>query len=213
MTGRSYVAATTALAGKVKAMAVLENAVPGCWDDPRWYVLFVRSNQEKRVAEHLRGRGVENYLPCYASLRQWKDRRVTLQMPLFPGYVFVRLPLLERMKVLTVPNAVSLVGAGSSPAEISEQEIVSIRCGIEHGNAGPYPYLKEGQHVVIIAGVMAGMQGVLVRRQNGARVVVSLDSISRAFVVEVDTACLKPVAGPCLPGPPRAARSASILLN
>ncbi len=178
--------------------------IPASWHDPRWYVLFVRSNQEKRVAEHLGGRDVEHYLPCYTSLRRWKDRRVTLQMPLFPGYVFVRLPLLERMKILTVPNSVSLVGAGNGPSEISAEEIDSIRRGVEHSNAEPYPYLKEGQHVVITSGVLSGMQGILVRRQNGARVVVSLDSISRAFVVEVDAAFLKPVA----PEPQHAAKPA-----
>lgn len=181
---------------------------PASWRDPRWYVLFVRSNQEKRVAEHLSGRDVEHYLPCYSSLRRWKDRRVTLQMPLFPGYVFVRLPLLERMKVLTVPNILSLVGAGNGPSEISAEEIDSIRRGVEHSNAEPYPYLKEGQHVVITSGALSGMQGILVRRHNGARVVVSLDCICRAFVVEVDAASLRPIAAPVWPEPQHAARPA-----
>jgi transcription antitermination factor NusG len=169
------------------------------WQEPRWYVLSVRSNQEKRVTEHLGGRGVEHYLPCYSSLRSWKDRRVTLEMPLFPGYVFVRLPLLERLKVLTVPQVVSLVGAGKCPAEISAQEIDSIRRGVEHAKAEPHAYLKEGQLVEIISGVMAGMQGVLVRWRNGARVVVCVDAIARAFVLEVDAASLKPAAAPVWP--------------
>jgi transcription antitermination factor NusG len=148
------------------------------------------------VTEHLSGRDVEHYLPCYSSLRTWKDRRVTLQMPLFPGYVFVRLPLLDRMKVLTVPNIVSLVGSGQGPAEIAPEEIDSIRRGVEHAHAEPHPYLKEGQRVAITGGVMAGMEGVLLRRQNGARVVVCVDSISRAFMVEVDAAFLKPLVLP-----------------
>src|SRR5215467_14190566 len=95
------------------------------WQEPRWYVASVRCNQEKRVAAHLSGRGVEHYLPSYPSLRSWKDRRVTLQMPLFPGYVFVRLPLLEKLRVLMVPQVVSLVGPGGVPAEISTEEIDS----------------------------------------------------------------------------------------
>ncbi len=174
-------------------MSAVLASVPASWQEPRWYVLSVRCNQEKRVTEHLRGRDVEHYLPCYSSLRTWKDRRVTLQMPLFPGYVFVRLPLLERMKVVTVPNIVSLVGSRHGPAEISPEEIDSIRRGVEHARAEPHPYLREGQRVAIVSGVMAGMEGVLLRRQNGARVVVCLDSISRAFVVEVDTALLRPL--------------------
>ena len=83
---------------------------------PRWYVLFVRSNQEKRVADALGGRDVEHFLPCYKSVRQWKDRRVTLEIPLFPGYVFLRLSLAERAKALTVSNVVSLVGNRNQPS-------------------------------------------------------------------------------------------------
>lgn len=160
---------------------------------PKWYVLFVRSNQEKKVAEALRGRDVEHFLPCYKSLRQWKDRRVMLDIPLFPGYVFFHLSLAERTKALTVPNVVSLVGTRNQPSAISEEEIAWIRLGIEHGKAEPYPYLKLGQRVLVTDGVMCGMEGILVRRRNNTRVVVSLDSIARSFVVEIDASCLRPV--------------------
>lgn len=161
---------------------------------PRWYVLFVRSNQEKRVADALRGRDVEHFLPCYKSVRQWKDRRVTLEVPLFPGYVFLRLPLVDRAKALTVSNVVSIVGTRNEPSAISDEEIAWIKLGIEHGKAEPYPYLKLGQRVVVTEGVMCGMEGILVRKRNNTRVVVSLDSIMRAFVVEVDASSVRPLA-------------------
>src|SRR5262245_18811182 len=74
--------------------------------DSRWYVLFVRSNQERNIAHSLKQRGIEHLLPCYSSVRQWKDRRVRLEMPLFPGYVFVYLPLADRLQVLTIPYVV-----------------------------------------------------------------------------------------------------------
>src|SRR5436853_282941 len=80
------------------------------FQEPKWYVLFVRSNQEKRVAGRLEQLTVEHCLPCYSSVRQWKDRRVKIEIPLFPGYLFVRLPFVERLRVLTVSNVVSLVG-------------------------------------------------------------------------------------------------------
>ena len=161
---------------------------------PRWYVLFVRSNQEKRVAEALRGRDVEHFLPCYKSVRQWKDRRVTLEIPLFPGYVFLRLPQVERAKALTVSNVVSMVGTRNEPSAISDEEIAWIKLGIEHGKAEPYPYLQLGQRVVVTEGVMCGMEGILMRKRNNTRVVVSLDSIMRAFVVEVDASSVRPLA-------------------
>ena len=170
-----------------------ENAFPFEFQDPKWYVLFVRSNQEKRVAHCLGDRGIEHWLPCYRSRRQWKDRRVELEMPLFPGYVFVRLPFIERMKALTVPNVVSLIGSKRIPSAVPDQEIVWIKQGIEQGSAAPHGYLKEGQRVVIIEGVLSGLEGILVRMQNNMRVVISLESIQRAFTVEVDETCIQPV--------------------
>jgi transcription antitermination factor NusG len=164
---------------------------PNEFFDPQWYVLFVRSNQEKRVTRGLHERGVEHLLPCYSSLRQWKDRRVRLEMPLFPGYVFIRLPFAERLKALTVPNVVSLVGRKDYPAVISPEEIAWIRCGVAHGSAEPHEYLKVGQRVMITDGPLSGMQGILTRRGNGARVVISLGSIARAFMVEVDESIVK----------------------
>jgi len=176
-------------------------------DCAQWYALYVRSNQEKNVAESLNIRGIENFLPCYRSLRRWKDRRVTLELPLFPGYVFVRLPLLERGKAL-VPNVVSLVGPKSSPSPIGDDEVARIRRGIEQGKLEPHEYLTVGQRVVIRGGVMSGMEGILVRQQSKTRVVVSLDSISRAFVVEVDAEWIEPLDAkrpplipPVLPSP------------
>lgn len=162
----------------------------------RWFVLFVRSNQEKRTAVRLTACNVQHFLPCYRSMRHWADRRVTLEMPLFPGYVFVHLPFVERAKVLTLPNVVSLVGGRNSPAVVSEEEINWIRMGIEHGNALPHPNPSAGDRVRIVAGALSGMEGILLRRQNNTRVVVCLDSISRSFVVEVSLDAIEPVVGP-----------------
>jgi transcription antitermination factor NusG len=159
----------------------------------RWYALFVCCNQEKRVAACLDSLSIEHYLPSYTSIRQWKDRRVKLDMPLFPGYLFVRLPLRERMKVLTIRQVVSLVGKKEAPSVISDDEVSGIRAGVEHGNAEPYEYLEVGQRVVIIDGVMRGMEGILLTIRSRARVVISLQSIGRAFVVEVSASCVRPL--------------------
>lgn len=169
-----------------------DHLLPADLHDPKWFVLFVRSNQEKRIAQRLAQGEVEHYLPCYRSVRQWKDRRVTLEMPLFPGYLFVRLPFLERAKVLTVPNVVSLVGGRNTPSILSGDEVHWIKMGLAHGNAMPHPALVAGQRVRIISGALTGMHGILMRHQNGTRVVISLDSISRSFVVEVDLAAVEP---------------------
>jgi transcription antitermination factor NusG len=161
------------------------------WQELRWYVLFVRSNQERRVAQGLSERGVEHLLPCYSAIHQWKDRRVKLQLPLFPGYVFVRIPLLDRMSALTIPNVVSLVGTRNAPSVVSDEEISSIRNATLHGRAEPHPRLTEGDQVMITSGLLTGTKGILLRAHGGARVVISVESISRAFVVEVDADCVE----------------------
>ena len=166
---------------------------PDGWQAPMWYVLFVRSNQEKQIAQRLRERGVEHLLPSYSSIRQWKDRRVKLELPLFPGYVFVRIPLRERMVALTVPNVVSLIGRRDAPSAVSDEEIAWIRNASLSGRAEPHPPLSAGDRVMITSGVMAGIKGIVLRQQKSTRVVVSIESICRAFVVEVDAAWVEPL--------------------
>jgi transcription antitermination factor NusG len=158
-----------------------------------WYVLMVRSNHEKRIAQGLDSRGIEHFLPCYHSVRQWKDRRVALELPLFPGYLFVRLPLDERLRVLTIPHVFSLVGTGNSHSTIAEEEIDSIRRGIAHGSVEPYPYLRVGEQVVVTQGPMCGITGILIRQQSSTRVVVSVQSITRSFIVDVDAGSVQPL--------------------
>jgi transcription antitermination factor NusG len=169
------------------------------WQEPRWYALFVRTNQERGVAHALSQRQLEHLLPCYSAIHQWKDRRVKLQLPLFPGYLFVRLPLRERLRALTVPNVICLVGKKNAPSIISDEEMAAIGNASLYGQAQPHAHLVEGERVMITSGPLTGMQGVLLRAQNRARIVVSVETISRAFVVEVDLVCVEP-----LPEKPRA---------
>lgn len=170
-----------------------ETILPFDLHDPQWLVLFVRSNQEKRTAQRLAAFEVEHFLPCYRSLRQWKDRKVTLEMPLFPGYVFVRLPWPDRNRVLTLPNVLCMLGSKNSPSVVSQEEIDFIQRGIAAGAAMPHPLLTVGQRVQIISGVLRGLQGTLLRTQNSTRVVVAIESIHRGFAVEVDIECLRPM--------------------
>jgi len=159
---------------------------------PHWFVLYVRANQEKKTTLRLTGNEIEYFLPCYRSVRQWKDRRVTLEMPLFPGYIFVHLPFVDRMRALSLPHVVDLVGGKNAPAIVSEEEIDCIKKGVESGNAAPHAALAEGQLVLITSGVLRGMHGTLLRNQNSTRVVIAIDSIARSFAVDVDISCLKP---------------------
>jgi transcription antitermination factor NusG len=116
-------------------------------------------------------------------------------MPLFPGYVFVRIALQDRRQVLEVPGVVRLVGFGPVPCPLPETDITKMREALSVGLlAEPYPYLTVGTRVEIRNGPLQGMAGILLRRGNNYRVVISVDLIMRSMVVELDASDVVPVA-------------------
>ena len=160
-----------------------------------WYAAYTCAKHEKRVAAELGGRGVEHFLPLYSSVRRWKDRRVSVEMPLFPGYVFVRLALRDRLRVVQVPSVVRLVGFGGLPTALPDAEMEAVRAGLARGlRAEPHPYLTVGRRVRLKSGPLAGAEGILLRRKGNFRVVVSLELIQRSVAVDVDIADVKPAA-------------------
>jgi transcription antitermination factor NusG len=176
------------------ACSVTSAALPGLpasyWQ-PRWYVAYTCANHEKQVAAQLRERNVEHFVPLYETVHRWRDRRVRLHLPLFPGYVFVRLPLHDRLKVLQVPSVARLVGFGGLPTALSDEEIETLRNGLS-GNlrAQPHPYLTVGRRVRIVDGPLTGTEGILLRSKGNFRVVLSVDLIRRSIAVEVEAADL-----------------------
>jgi len=155
----------------------------------RWYAAYTSANREKRVSEQLNMRRVEHFLPLYTSMRRWKDRNVRLDMPLFPGYVFVRMALRDRLQVLQVPGVARLVGFNGTPAALPAGELETLRASLLEGvKVQPHPYLKVGQRVSLRSGPLAGLRGILVRRKSGARFVVSVDLIQRSVWLEIDEA-------------------------
>lgn len=169
-------------------------ALPPQYCEARWYAAYTSANHEKRVAIHLKKRAVEHFLPLYESVRRWKDRRMKLLLPLFPGYVFVRLALRDRLQVLQVPGVAKLVGINGTPAELPQEEMEALRASLADGvRAVPHPYLKIGRRVRVKTGSLAGLEGILARKKNGTRFVISLDPIMSSVAVEIDVAELESV--------------------
>lgn len=154
---------------------------------PNWCALYTTARHEKRVAQHLDIRGVEHFLPLYRTQRRWADgTKATLELPLFPGYIFVRIHRTERVRALEVPGALSIVGGtGKEPAVLSETEIDSLRAGLFERRAEPHPVLTAGQRGRIRSGALAGMEGVIVRMKGNYRVVITLNLIMQSIAVEV----------------------------
>jgi transcription antitermination factor NusG len=167
------------------------------WPDraaAHWYAAYTLPRHEKAVQEQLKLRSVESYLPLYNKRSRWKDRIARLVLPLFPGYVFVRIPLMRRVGVLGTPGIVRLVGFNGRPAAIPDEEIESLRKFLSLRAAEPSRYLSAGKRVRVLSGPLEGLEGVVVRRKNACRIVVSIDSIQRAVAFEVAAADLQPTS-------------------
>lgn len=175
-------------------LAFADTAAAATAAQVRWYAVYTCANHEKRVADQFASRGVEHFLPQYESVRRWKDRKVRLQLPLFPGYLFAHMASLDRLRVLQVPGVVRLVGFNGLATPLPDAEIETLRSGLSARiRAEPHPFLTVGRRVRITAGPFARLQGILKRRKSGLRVIVSLQLIQQAVAVEVDEADLGPM--------------------
>jgi transcription termination/antitermination protein NusG len=162
--------------------------------EPRWYAAWTRSRHEKRVAEQLERKSVETFLPVYETVRQWKNGRHRVSLPLFPGYAFVRIALRDRLEVLKVPGVVRLVGFNGAPTPLSDEEVEDLREALVQGvRAEPHPFLTIGRRVRITAGPLAGYEGIFVRRMGDPRVVLSIDLIQRSILLQIDATSLEPL--------------------
>jgi len=160
----------------------------------RWYAAYTCTNHERRVAQQLAERQVENFLPLYRSVRRWKDRRKELQLALFPGYVFVRMDVANRLRVLQLPGVVSLVSFGGVPAPLPDTEIEGLRNGLmNEGQVLSHPYLAVGRRVRIVDGPFSGIEGIVVRRKDKVRVVLSISLIQRSVAIEVSESDIAPL--------------------
>jgi transcription antitermination factor NusG len=159
----------------------------------QWFAVYTRAHHEKNVAEQLRCRGIEHFLPLYTSARRWKDRVKVLQLPLFAGYLFVRVFPSQFLDVLRAHGVSRLVGS-PKPLPLAEKEIVQLRTWLSLSLAvEPNPYLRVGQLVRVRRGPLTDVEGILVRKKNAIRLVVSIDLIQRSVALEIDAADIVPI--------------------
>ncbi len=151
-----------------------------------WHVLHVIANHEKRVSQHLSVRSVEYYLPLYTDRSRWTDRWVTVERPLFTGYVFVRSSAQTRISVISTPGVIRLLGDDEREM-VSPQEIERIRDGLASGCLlRPHPYLRVGTPVRVKRGVFEGVEGVVTELRQRCKVIIALSGVEQCFSLEVD---------------------------
>jgi transcription antitermination factor NusG len=165
-----------------------ENANYDCSDAPSyWYALYTKHQHEKVVARNLACKGFETFVPLYESARNWKDRVQLLELPLFSCYVFFKGNLERRLDILTTPGIYFLVSYAGEPAAIPAAEMEGIRHVIQSGaRLEPHPFLKCGDWVRIKCGPLAGIKGILVRKKNVCRLVLSVEILGKSAAVEID---------------------------
>lgn len=155
--------------------------------DGAWHALYTRHQHEKTIADLLSRKNFEVFLPQYEATHRWKDRLKKLTLPLFPSYVFVKGGLDRQLQIMTTPGVYSLVASAGRAAEIPEEQIEAVRRMVEGPlRVEPHPFLQCGDTVRVTAGPLRGIEGVLVRKKNLTRLVISIEMLMQSVTVEID---------------------------
>jgi transcription antitermination factor NusG len=161
---------------------------------PRWYAVYTYPRHEKAVKEQLESKSVEAFLPTFVSENRWKDRRVQVHTPLFPGYVFIRINLSERGKVFATPGAIRILSINGAPAPIDDMEIEAVRLCMERGvSLQPCTLLEVGDRVRVRSGVLEGLEGLVSRCKDERRLIIPLSLINQSVAFEIDVQLLEPL--------------------
>jgi transcription antitermination factor NusG len=154
-----------------------------------WYAIQTRSRHEKLVARQLEGQGVDSFLPLVAKTHRWSDRSKTVELPLFPGYAFVRTAASpeDRVRILKIHGVVNFVGAPGRATPIPEGQIEAVKsfvsCELPFTN---HPYLRVGQRVRVRGGSLDGVEGILVAHNEKRNLVISVEPIQRSLSVPIE---------------------------
>ncbi len=161
---------------------------------PHWFAIHTRSRHEKAIAARLNSEETEIFLPLHRTRKTWKNGvHADVDQPLFPCYLFVKSAPHDRLRLLQTPGVLGFAASTAKPTPISDEEIALLRTATATLKAEPHPYLNCGDYVRIVAGALAGLEGILTRRKHEYRVVLTIEAIMRSIVVEVSEFEIEPV--------------------
>ncbi len=161
-----------------------------------WFAVTVRPQHEQSAERGLASKGLETYVPLYLAVRQWSDRTKTLQLPLFPGYVFCRFDRTQHTTVVRTPGVRMIVSFGGEPAPVPDRELEAVRKMLASGSeVEPWPFLEAGQRIRIASGPLSGVEGTLVETPESCRLVVNIEMFQRSCAVRVDRDNVVALAG------------------
>lgn len=185
---------------RVKAMYELSGS--DSQEHRHWFALLTRSRAEKNVASMLDRLGIRHFLPLTSEVHRWSDRLKTVSVPLFPSYLFVQVSreLQAQLIVLKLPGVVTFVGNQTGPQEIPQSEIDAIHTVLSRNvPCAPCVTPEAGARVRIRSGVLAGIEGTLVRSGADTSLVISVESIRQSISIHVNSSDVEPVCDPSHP--------------
>ncbi|MDE3180157.1 MAG: UpxY family transcription antiterminator [Acidobacteriota bacterium] len=164
--------------------------------DASWHALYTRHQHEKMVAELLSKKNFDVYLPLYEATHRWKDRLKKLSLPLFPSYVFVKGGLDRQLQMMMTPGVYSILATSGRAAVIAEEQIDAVKRMVEGPlRVEPHPFLKCGEAVRVTAGPLQGIEGILIRKKNFTRLVLSIEMLMKSVAVEIDAWMVESISG------------------
>jgi transcription termination/antitermination protein NusG len=159
-------------------------------EGPAWYVIHARSRHEAKVELALRHKGIEIFLPKVIVRSRRQDRKLLINVPLFPGYLFVctKLESYSYREILKAPGVTRLLGNGS-PIPVPEETVDSIRAIVKSDKSSyPWPYLQTASLVRVLDGPLAGTVGVILwRNDKKRRLTVSVELFQSSVAVQLDS--------------------------
>jgi transcription antitermination factor NusG len=159
-----------------------------------WYAIYTKPRHEKKVHAQLNEKEIQTFLPLITRKRQWKDRKKTVEMPLFSSYLFVEFDYKYRFDVLETDGVVKIINFNGVPAVVPEWQIESLKQMLTFPKTLQLEnFIRPGEIVEVIEGPMLGMRGTVVNRKNSNRLVISIEGIMQSVSVEVDEYVLKKV--------------------
>lgn len=165
-----------------------------------WLVLRTRSRHENAVETCLRQKQINAYLPKRRVARRWKSQKRVVEMPLFPGYVFVQPRLEQYENIRYIRGSCGLVLAGTKPATMRENDLEAVKLLVDSGaTLAVDPQLFPGQRVKVISGPFMGAHGEFVRGKSQQRLVINVHLLSSSVSVEVDVEMISVLSGADVP--------------
>src|SRR5215472_3288266 len=156
-------------------------------EEEHWYAVYTNARHEKAVADHLISKDIEIFLPTITVMSRWKDRNMKLQTPAFPGYVFTKICLSKRGRVISVPGVVRILSFNGVPTRLDDTEMENIRlCHRRGALMESRPLFGVGERVRVKAGVLEGLEGFVSRCKDERRLIVPLSHINQSLAVQVD---------------------------